>query len=155
MAMMSSWRVSDIPVKFMILGAVLGFYLLIYLFRWLKQRIAIIRALSWPSAEAVVENTYDLDLSTQKTERWATALQYSFQVNGQYFAGTYFLPDALASAETSAQLGKDWLHRKIIIRYKPSNPLTSMFLEQDGAPGKPYIPVTLSEGPQFTTLSLK
>src|SRR5437667_4836976 len=113
------FRTFEIPANRIIVAVVSGFYLLLHLFRWLRWKLSAIKALSWPVAEAVVESSYELDVSSRRTERWVTALQYSYKVNGQYYAGTYFLPESLGSAEVAASSAHAWLHKNILVRYRP------------------------------------
>src|SRR5204863_3011525 len=105
------FRAFEIPANLIIVAVVSGFYLLLHLFRWLRWKFSAIKALNWPATEAVVESSYELDVSSRRTERWITALQYSYKVNSQYYSGTYFLPESLGSAAVAASAAHAWLHK--------------------------------------------
>ena|SRR6266478_6181873 len=87
--------------------------------------------------------------------RWTIAIQYSYQADGELYAGTYFLPSTYSDGDLASEAENAWAGRKIVVRYNPSKPAQSWFLEQDGAPGKPHIPRLLSYRPYVTNLSLK
>ncbi|HEY6250520.1 MAG TPA: hypothetical protein VI685_11215 [Candidatus Angelobacter sp.] len=136
----------------------------LYLTRWMRRQRTAAKAQSWPAAQAVVNNSFELNESTRNVAPegavaeyvhiWAVAIQYAYQVNGEFYAGTYFLPNTYKDSGVATEMGRAWISRRITIRYDPRNYETSFFLESDGAPGKPHIPPR-TDRPQVTTLSLK
>jgi hypothetical protein len=161
----------DIPPAVFVLVPALLLSLSLYLVRWVRRQSITIRAEHWPSAEAVVNSSYELDenetvLSVENWERaehkeqeyeplWCTAIQYTYHANGEIYAGTYFLPTTSSDGHIAAESGRSWLEKRIVVRYNPHRPEQSAFLVQDGAPGKSYIPRLVADRPQFTSLSLK
>lgn len=141
------------------------FSVTLYLSRWLRREHTEIRARSWPAAQAKVHNSFELNERSKKVgneysseeyiDIWAPAIQYSYQVNGEFYAGTYFLPQVYKDSGKATVAGRVWIGETIIIRYDPKDPEKSFFLQSDGAPGKPHIPRSLADRPQVTTLSLK
>jgi hypothetical protein len=161
----------DLPVVLFVLAPLLAVSLSVYLYRWRRRWSVASRAQNWPRADGIVNSSYDLDenataLSPQNWRseedddrdyepRWSTAIQYTYHVSGEIYSGTYFLPATSSDGHIAAESGRAWLGKKIVVRYNPAKPDESVFLEQDGAPGKPHIPRLVSDRPQFTTLSLK
>lgn len=154
----------DIAVRLILSLCVLVFSAVLFVIRWLRRSAREHQAQHWPSVTAVVHNSFELnDRSTNVAQDdpakyvfwWITALEYSYQVKGEFYAGTYFLPGSCTDSAMASEAGKAWLGRKITVRYDPSNPEKSFFLETDGAPGKSRIPRSLEERPYVTTLSLK
>ena len=140
------------------------FWTSLFLTRWYRRQRLQQRARNWPAVEAIVHKSFELNESSRNTadgsktelvHTWATAIQYSYQVDGEFYAGTYFLPNTYRDSCIATERGKAWIGDKITIRYNPSNPEESFFLESDGAPGKPHIPRSRADRPQVTTLSLK
>jgi hypothetical protein len=142
----------------------------VYAWRWRQRRSLFSRAQSWPAADAIVNSSYELDENSGVLSRntftadydnveyiplWSTAIQYSYHVNGEVYAGTYFLPTTSDDGHIAAEAGRAWVGRNIAVRYNPDEPEESVFLEQDGAPGKSRISRLVSDRPQLTTLSLK
>jgi hypothetical protein len=142
----------------------------VYGWRWRQRRSLFFRAQSWPAADAIVNSSYELDENSgvlspntftadyddvKYIPLWCTAIQYSYRVNGDLYAGTYFLPTTTDDGHIAAEAGRAWVGRNIAVRYNPDDPEESVFLEQDGAPGKSRISRLVSDRPQLTTLSLK
>src|SRR5690348_9460337 len=137
---------SHIPVQLILLLPAFIFSVSLYLTRWFRRQRTEQKAQSWPAVEAVVHNSFELNESSRNVtgagvpeeyvHRWITAIEYSYQVNGEFYAGTYFLPSSSTDSAIASEQGKAWLGRKITIRHDPSNPEKSFFLEADGAPGK-------------------
>lgn len=162
---MASSPGSDIAVRLILSLWALMFSVSLYLSRWLRSERTWRKARNWPAVEAVVHNSFELNESSRNIadegereeyeHRWITAIEYSYQVNGEFYAGTYFLPSFYTDSGIASAEGKAWLGEKITIRYDPSNPEKSFFLETDGAPGKPRIPRSREDRPYVTTLSLK
>ena len=107
---------------------------------WTREKVRESAAESWPAAEARIESFY-LTHSTGNHAGYSTStfcylpvLQYSYSVEGQHYSGSFNL-GVWDNDEDSAQAtGKGWVGEKIRIRYKPSDPAVSIWLEQDGAP---------------------
>lgn len=161
---MASSPGSDIVVRLILSLCALMFSAALFVTRWLHRAAREHQAQHWPSVTAVVHNSFELnDRSTNVAQDdparyvfwWITALEYSYQVNGEFYAGTYFLPSSYTDSSVASAEGKAWLGRKITVRYNPSNPEKSFFLETDGAPGKSRIPRSRENRPYVTTLSLK
>ena len=142
----------------------------VYAWRWRQRRSLFSRAQSWPAADATVNSSYELDENAGVLSRnaftadyenvnyvalWSTAIQYSYHVNGDVYAGTYFLPTTSDDGHIAAEAGRAWVGRNIAVRYNPDDPEESVFLEQDGAPGPSRISRQVDDKPQLTTLSLK
>jgi hypothetical protein len=156
-------------VVYMIPAAI--FYFLVYLGRRMRRWYVEGRAQSWPAADARVFASYELDenevsfsfkgWSEEGVEienydpQWTVALQYSYEAVGEVYSGIYFLPDTYSDDGLASEAEKEWADKSIVVRYNPSKPAQSFFLEQDGAPGKPHIPRLLSYQPYLTDLSLK
>ena len=66
-----------------------------------------------------------------------------------------FSPRTYADGDLATEAANAWTDKAITVRYNPSHPRQSFFLEQDGAPAKPHIPRLLSWKPYVTDLSLK
>jgi hypothetical protein len=87
--------------------------------------------------------------------RYAVALEYSYRAGGEFHAGAYFLPETYSEGDVASDAERAWAGRKIVVRYNPDKPAQSVFLQEDGAPGKPHIPRLISYRPYVTDLSLK
>ncbi len=146
------------------------FYLLVYMFRRLKRWYIGGQAESWPAADAAVSGSYEIDENQSALSRngwgdehsdaeyhprWSVAIQYCYQAEGESYSGTYFLPQTYSDGDRASEAERAWVGKQIVVRYNPSKPAQSFFLEQDGAPGKPHIPWLISYGPYLTNLSLK
>jgi hypothetical protein len=156
-------------IAFMIPAAVV--YSCVHVARRIRRWYTCGAARGWPSAEAKVIGNFqmdenqvsfssnawedDLDEDDAYSARWAVAIQYNYAVNGETYSGTYFLPQTYSEGDLADDAVKPWTDKTIIIRYNPSHPRKSFFLQEDGAPGKPHIPRLLSWKPQITELSLK
>jgi uncharacterized protein DUF3592 len=161
----------EIPVTLLWLAPAVLLSLGVYLFRWGRRWSIANRAVSWPSADATVNSSFELDenesalaahhwqgegeTDIEYAPLWSTAIQYTYRMNGEIYAGTYFLPATSPDGHIAAESGRSWIGKKIAVRYNPPRPDESAFLVQDGAPGKPHIPRTVSDRPHFTKLSLK
>jgi hypothetical protein len=107
-----------------------------------KRYISIAEAQNWPSAEATVESWHAQQLaflpsSSPKNDdlwQWSAILEYVFEAQGEYFAGSFCLAQWVENEEGCETLAARWLKQKIRIRYKPEDPQKSIFLESDGAP---------------------
>ncbi|HEY7403113.1 MAG TPA: DUF3592 domain-containing protein [Candidatus Angelobacter sp.] len=166
-------------ILFMIPAAIVYFF--VYLARRIKRWHYSGAARSWPAADGKVTSSFQIDenevsfstngwdlFSSDRTwdhddrqeerdynARWAVALQYSYQADGESYAGTYFLPATYKDGDLADDAATAWINRTITVRYNHSRPRQSFFLEQDGAPGKPHIPRLLKWKPYVTELSLK
>lgn len=157
---------ADVYIPFVLILAApsFAFLMLRYLARRSRSDHMRRNAVSWPSAQAVVNSSFEMNTRSENiadkgndpeyVHYWVTAIQYAYKVNGEFYAGTYFLPRIYKDSGVATDAGRFWIDKKIVIRYQPSNPNQLCFLESDGAPGKPYIP-TRADRPAFTTLSLK
>jgi len=124
--------------------------------------------------EARVNSSYELDenqtiLSTEfwlqshgeeeDTQRdyipsWQPAIQYSYRVAGEIYAGTYFLPQTYTDGYLASEAGKFWIGKTINVRYNPARPGQSLFLVKDGAPGRSRVSRLGSDKPYVTQISL-
>lgn len=163
--------IGKVVVRFFFMIPAAAFYFLVYLVRRARSWYVAGRALSWPAADATIYGTYELDenevsfsvnswgeeeLETRNYHaRWAVALQYGYEAAGEFHCGTYFLPATYSDGDRASQAEHAWAGKTIVVRYNPSHPGRSFFLEQDGAPGKPHIPRLLSYQPYLTDLSLR
>jgi hypothetical protein len=145
-------------------------YLLVHLARQFRRWYVALRAESWPKTNALVSGSYELDenqsvlsrngwgLEEDDNEyypRFAVALEYSYHADGELYSGTYFLPGTYTEGDLASEAERAWVGRKIVVRYNPDKPTQSVFLEEDGAPGKPHIPRLISYRRYLTDLSLK
>jgi uncharacterized protein DUF3592 len=149
-------------------------YFFVYVARRIRRWHYCGAARNWPSADAKIISSFQMDenqvaFSTNAWDdedlnyedandysaRWAVAIQYSYQVEDEYFAGTFFLPETYSDGDLAQDAANAWTEKTITVRYNPSRPKQSFFLEQDGAPGKPHIPRLLDWKPYITELSLK
>lgn len=154
----------SVPVTWLLAIPVVMFSVGLYLIRWMRRQHTEAKAQSWPAVEAVVNNSFELNERSRNVESaqdsaeyvhiWAVAIQYAYQVNGEFYAGTYFLPHTYEDSGIATEAGRAWIGKRITIRYDPRNYAKSFFLESDGAPGKSHIP-PYADRPQVTTLSLK
>jgi hypothetical protein len=157
-----------IRILYMIPTAVV--YLLLYLARRVRRWYLTGRAENWPRANGLVTGSYELDenQSALSPNGWgdesddyeyyplfAVAIQYSYRVEGNLHAGTYFLPQTFTEGDLASEAERAWDGKTIVVRYNPAKPSQSVFLEIDGAPGKPHIPRLISHQPYVTDLSLK
>jgi hypothetical protein len=156
-------------------------YFLVHVGRRLRRWHYCGVAQSWPATEARVTSSFQIDenevsfstngwdlFSSDRTwdhddryeeadynARWAVALQYSYQAEGESYAGTYFLPETYKDGDLADDAASTWINKTITVRYNSSRPKQSFFLQEDGAPGKPHIPRLLKWKPYVTELSLK
>lgn len=97
------------------------------------KRLALKRAAAnWPIAPATVEMYYTIDAGSRY---WTPVLGYHYEVNGESYSGSVSLNGYTSKDHTIAEeSGRAWVNRKIVIRYNPSKPEKSAYLEADGAP---------------------
>lgn len=86
---------------------------------------------------------------------WIVGLRYSYCIRGDMYVGSYFLPIAFADSGEASDEGRAWIGRRIVVRYNQDKPHESLFLQVDGAPGKPRVPAGFSTEPYIAGLSLK
>jgi len=147
-----------VPLDWVLAAPGVIFYLLRFLTRWFIREHLQRLARSWPTAGAVVQNSFELAEADRgrwgkPVAVWAVAIQYAYKVNGEFYSGTYFLPRTYLDAGLATEAGRAWVGRHITIRHNPSKLERSVFLESDGAPGKPHIPARANRR-GLTTLSL-
>jgi hypothetical protein len=162
-----------------ILVALVGLAALVYAGRWFRLRSRQSKARNWTRVDATVHNSYQIDENAGATSlgtwmqfwmrfdslrndnrdayvsRWAVAIEYTYRFDGEMHSGTYFLPLTYTDGHVATEAGRAWVGKSIIARSNPHQPEQSIFLVEDGAPGEPHIPVTISDRPHLTTLSLK
>src|SRR5215831_7330525 len=141
-------------------------YLVVHLARRIRRWYLAARAKNWTATDAWVSGSYQLDESQgllslqgwtngyeagdiyygEKQDeadyraRLAVAIEYTYHADGEVRSGTYLLPYMFKEGDTASKAEKAWVGRRIVVRYNPTRPEQSFFLEQDGAPGKPRIP---------------
>jgi Protein of unknown function (DUF3592) len=157
-----------VRIVYMIPAAVA--YLLVNIARRFHRWYITGPAQSWPAAEASVNSSYQIDENQTAFSlnawdpddnddkyhaRWAVALEYTYHAQAEIYSGVYFLPRTYTEGDQASEAAQAWIGRTIVVRYNPSRPQRSLFLEGDGAPGKPHIPWLLSYRPYLTNLSLK
>jgi hypothetical protein len=91
----------------------------------------------------------------ERTLPWLAGIRFSYKVAGNVYSGKYLLPAGYAGYELAAKDGSAWVGKRIKVRYNPAKPEHSAFLQEDGAPGKPHIPVGWDGEPYLVELSLK
>ena len=104
------------------------FFVMLWLTRWLRRQWLATRARHWPQTRAMVNSAWQLDQGFRSSPRWATSIQYSYRVKGEFYSGEYFLPCLRSSSEDAFQEGQSWINRPITIRYNPVHPQASCFL---------------------------
>ena len=117
---------------------------MVWLFRrYMRARISVRDAQTWPAAEATVTQWHPQQLAMLSPAgrgshgdmwQWSAVLEYLFEAEGEFFSGAFCLAQWVESADQCEVLASPWLNRKIRIRYKPDDPGKSIFLESDGAP---------------------
>jgi len=163
------------PEFLVIIMSVIGLGGLLYAARWLRLLRMESKAQNWTRVSATVHNNYEIDENAGATSagtwiqfnnlknasdseyvsRWAVAIEYVYQADGKTYPGAYFLPHTYTDGHLASEAGRAWMDKNIIVRFNPHHPEQSVFMVEDGAPGEPHIPKTLSSRPHFTTLSLK
>lgn len=114
------------------------------------------RAANWPRTSAMVQSSNEFfELLPGKKAAHSTSLQYVYEVNGDFYSGTYWLPGFRSKHYMAEERGKDWLEKRISVRYNPEKPQESTFLVKDGAPGRPYVPRALYRKRDMILLHLK
>lgn len=86
---------------------------------------------------------------------WLAGIRFTYEVQGSVYTGSYLLPSAYAGYDFAAKDAGAWMGKRITVRYNPEKPEQSAFLQEDGAPGKPWIPVGRDSEPYLISLSLK
>lgn len=61
-------------------------------------------------------------------------LQYSYAVRGERYSGSFNLGVWERSEDSATVTGQGWIGEKIRVRYNPSDPAVSIWLQQEGAP---------------------
>ena len=112
-----------------------------FVWLWTREKVRKRAAESWPTAEAAVQTFYvvhanDSHSGYSEAGRlgYIPMLQYSYVVNGERYSGDFNLGVWESNRNAAQSTAKGWLGEKIRIRYKPSDPGVSVWLEQDGAP---------------------
>lgn len=155
-------------VRIILIAPLAVVYLVVHLTRRASLWYNTTRAESWPLADALINSSYEVDENQSALSRntWfdqddryrprsAVALEYSYRVNQKLYGGSYFLPHTFTKDDLAIRAEHSWAGRKIRVRYNPAKPAQSIFLVQDGAPGKPHIPRMISYRLYMTELSLK
>lgn len=161
----------ELPATLPLAAAAIVCTALLYLWRLARRRYMESNAERWPRADATVVSSYEIDENSSATSpsawleneddnrehvsRWATAIQYAYRVQGELYAGTYFLPGTNCDGHLATAAGRAWVGRQIVVRYNPNRVEQSVFLVEDGAPGRPHIPTVPSDKPYVTSLSLQ
>jgi len=65
---------------------------------------------------------------------WRPVLQYSYQVQGEFYSGYFMLNSSHTSREEASAAARPWLQKKIFVRYNPKKHHESAFLVADGTP---------------------
>lgn len=128
-------------LPYLILAAVAAFFVAKSLWNWAEARFRAGIAESWPTAEARVEAFYLMrgadnraSYSTPGQFRYLPILQYAYAVREERYSGSFNLGVWDTGQDSANAVGNGWVGEKIRVRYKPSNPAVSVWLEQDGAP---------------------
>lgn len=70
-----------------------------------------------------------------RTDRgYVPGILYSYQVNGEFYSGQYSFRERYGDPDKAVELARPWLQKKILIRYKPSDPQISVLLPDDRPP---------------------
>ncbi|HEY6347825.1 MAG TPA: hypothetical protein VI636_00300 [Candidatus Angelobacter sp.] len=87
---------------------------------------------------------------------WRPVLQYSYQVQGEFYSGYFMLGSAHNSREDASAAARPWLQKKIFVRYNPKKHYESAFMVADGAPaGSRSLGDQPPASQEIITLSLK
>src|SRR6266496_6323291 len=102
---------------------------------WLRKRIKLRRARSWPMAEGLVESTnVRLEGSGTQQSRYVAEMSYFYPVQGQFYSGrlrrTFLLHDRAHRWADSYPSG-----RPLIVRYNPAHMQDSVVFEQEQTEG--------------------
>lgn len=109
-----------IGVIFLIVAAIAG------IVGWSKR----LGAGNWPMTVGTVEQTcVDRD-----NRGFVPGILYSYQVNGEFYSGSFHFREGYSDSDKAVEAARPWLKRKIYIRYKPSDPQTSVLLPSDRPP---------------------
>lgn len=172
---MQLWPISLVLIDADDIDAVLGPLILLliigslvfYGLRRLRLRTAPSR---WTMTEATIQSDMPSNpgnaggtaalhgalVSAAVSHYWRPVLQYSYQVQGEFYSGYFMLDSAHTSREDASTAARPWLQKKIYIRYNPKKHYESAFLLTDGAPSGSR---SLSNQPpasqEMITLSLK
>jgi hypothetical protein len=102
-----------------------------------RDRVRARAGESWPTAEARIESFYIVRNTSNRRYSggfYLPVLQYSYTVQDERCSGEFNLGVFEADRDSANEVGKKWVGENIRIRYKPSSPQESIWLEQDGAP---------------------
>jgi hypothetical protein len=138
-----------------------------FLIRHMRRRKASLR---WTLIEATIQSEFAANLANPAVG-FAVAggvgaaasstlcncvLQYSYVVDGEYYAGYIILGGPYSSRGEVSAAARPWLGKKISVRYNPAQPHQSALLIEDGAPpGMRGLGETPPASSDITTLSLK
>ena len=105
------------------------------LWSWAKARSHARAAESWPTVEARVEGFYLIhNAGARGSVHYLSILQYAYAVREERYSGSFNLGVWSGTEDSASVTGQGWIGEKIQVRYKPSDPAVSIWLEQDGAP---------------------
>jgi hypothetical protein len=84
-----------------------------------------------PATRGTVEMAAAKMVGEGRTGYWVGELNYSYSVDGDYYAGSLQMP--AASEDKASEMAKRWRDRAVIVRYLPENPEKSVLVleEQD------------------------
>ena len=98
---------------------------------------------------------YDDNDGNDNSKPWIAGIRYTYAVGDEAYGGSYLLPNAYVNSGEASSAAREWVGKDIRIRYNPDKPEQSLFLVEDGAPGKPRIPAGWTAEPILTSLSLR
>src|SRR5258707_66076 len=100
-------------------------YLLVYIARRIERGYTAGRAKNWPTVDAAVSGSYELDENQgalsfngwspdedddeEYFPSWAIAIQYSYQADGELYAGSYFLPSTYSDGDLAREVKDSWV----------------------------------------------
>jgi len=128
------FRLSESTFPYLAFGIAVLLMLTRWLWRTAQRTFKSSSAKSWPGAAGRIESTYVTRESSNRAEFYLLVLQYSYVVESERYSGSLTLGTRYSDRDSAAEAGRAWAGEKIQIRYKPSEPATSIWLAQDGAP---------------------
>ena len=86
-------------------------------------------ALKWPSMSGTVEYAEPIILNEDTYAKWGGELHYSYSVDGNSYANSYYL--RAAGEEDARDQVEQWRNAKVIVRYFAGNPARSVLILEE------------------------
>ncbi len=129
-----------------------------WIFNRLRQANRKRQAGNWPATPATINGAYALASNRQSGASgpvgFLPVIQYSYSVNNEFYSGSFNLAVYEPSQESAQDTGKKWMGQKILVRYDPRRPESSIYMEADGAPRGTRLFADSTDDRGFIDLSL-